>query len=121
MKFKQGVVVLVWCVVSGMTLAAAPEAGGKAGKGAKLDSMSKAMQEMVGKACEEFSAARGDDGSELECVKGKWRVEELAQDGSPKKAKMRPVVKVCIFTCSTSHGIEVCKGNGSQCNGKSPW
>lgn len=34
------------------------------------------------------------------------------------QAKMR---KACVFTCRKSHGIWVCKGNGPQCNGQSPW
>ena len=24
-------------------------------------------------------------------------------------------------TCKVTNGVEVCKGNGPQCNGKSPW
>ena len=114
MKLKQCVVVLVCCMFSGMAVAAAPDAGGEAGKGAKPAPMSKAMQEMVGKTCPEFSAARGDDGRELECAKGKWQA--VAQDGSAK-AKMRAE---CKFSCKKTHGIEVCRGNGPQCNGKTP-
>lgn len=113
MKLKQCVVFLVCCMFSGIAVAAPPDAGGEAGKGAK-PAMSKAMQEMVGKDCPQYSGARGDDGRELECAKGKWRAVE--QDGSTT-AKMRAE---CKFTCRKSHGIEICKGNGPQCNGKTP-
>lgn len=113
MKFKQCVIVLVCCMFSGIAVAAAPDAGGEAGKDAKPAPMSKAMQEMVGKDCPEYSAARGDDGRELECAKGKWRA--VAQDGSTT-AKMR----ACRFRCKTTYGVEICKGNGPQCDGKTP-
>lgn len=122
MKFKQSVVILVFCMFSGLAMAAAPERGSaEAGKaaGAAPAPMSAAMQEMVGKTCPEHSGARGDDGRELECVKGAWQAAppESAKSGQ-SKAKKRAV---CRFRCSTSHGIEVCRGNGPQCNGVSPW
>ena len=27
----------------------------------------------------------------------------------------------CVFTCSKSGTVWICRGNGPQCNGKSPW
>jgi hypothetical protein len=118
MTFKKSVVTLVFCALSGLAMAAAPEGGsGEAGKG--VVPMSAAMQEMVGKTCPEHSGARGDDGRELECVKGAWQAasSEQAKSGKSKLKKAR----VCRFRCSVSHGIEVCRGNGPQCNGVSPW
>ena len=35
-----------------------------------------------------------------------------------RQAKRR---RKCTFTCRKSDGIWVCKGNGSQCDGISPW
>lgn len=122
MTFKKSVLTLVFCALSGLAVAAAPAGGsGEAGKaaGAAPAPMSTAMQEMVGKTCPEHSSARGDDGREMECVKGAWQAvsPEQAKSGQTK-AKRRAV---CRFRCSTSHGIEVCRGNGPQCNGVSPW
>ncbi|WHZ15422.1 MAG: hypothetical protein OJF52_002266 [Nitrospira sp.] len=34
--------------------------------------------------------------------------------------QMRPQ-RPCTFTCTLEGGITVCRGNGPQCNGKSPW
>ena len=120
MKFKQSVVTLVFCVFSGIAMAGAPEGGsGEPGKAAAPASMSAAMQEMVGKTCPEHSSARGDDGREMECVKGAWQAV-TPQQAKTAQAKLRKA-RVCRFRCSTSHGIEVCRGNGPQCNGVSPW
>jgi len=119
MTFKKSVVTLVFCALSGLAVAAAPEGGGKPGKEAGTAPTSAAMQEMMGKTCPEHSGARADDGRELECVKGAWQAAppESAKSGQ-SKAKKRAV---CRFRCSVSHGIEVCRGNGPQCNGVSPW
>jgi hypothetical protein len=122
MKFRKTIVSLALCLFSGLTMAAAPEAGSvEAGKaaGAAPAPMSAAMQEMVGKKCPEHSGARSDDGRELECVNGAWQASPPASaKGSQAKAKKRAV---CRFRCRVSHGIEVCRGNGPQCNGVSPW
>lgn len=29
--------------------------------------------------------------------------------------------KRCVFTCTKENGIWICRGNGPQCNGQSPW
>lgn len=34
------------------------------------------------------------------------------------KAKMR---KQCVFTCTKEDGLWGCRGDGKQCNAKSPW
>jgi hypothetical protein len=122
MTFKKSVVTLVFCALSGLAVAAAPEGGsGEVGKaaGAAPAPMSAAMQKMVGKTCPELSSARSDDGRELECVKGAWQVVS-PQQAKTAQAKLRKA-RVCRFRCSVSHGIEVCRGNGPQCNGVSPW
>ena len=113
MKFKQSAIIGVFCLFSGLAVAAAPEGKEPAAQ------TSTAMKEMVGKFCEERSAARAGDGRELECVKGAWRAvsPEQAKAGQSNLRKAR----VCRFRCSVSHGIEVCRGNGPQCNGVSPW
>lgn len=117
MKFKTAMVSLALCLFSGLTMAAAPEASGaEAGKAAAAAPMSSAMQDMVSQKCSEHSRARGDDGRELGCVKGAWQVSASAK-GKQSKARRA----VCVFRCSVSHGIEVCRGNGPQCNGVSPW
>jgi len=122
MTFKKSLVTLVFCAFSGMAVAAAPVGGGgEVGKaaGAAPAPMSASMQEMVGKTCPEYSSALGDDGRELVCVKGAW---QAASSGQAKTAQAkRRTARVCRFRCSVSHGIEVCRGNGPQCNGVSPW
>lgn len=39
----------------------------------------------------------------------------MADSNAARKAKQ------CEFRCRKTHDVWVCKGNGPQCNGKSPW
>jgi len=60
--------------------------------------------------------------SSVECTTDKSNVPTCKKQSSvaepTHQAKMR---NECVFTCTMSHGIWVCKGNGPQCNGRSPW
>ena len=74
-----------------------------------------------------FMANAAEQGKEAtlaqaECTTDKARVPTCKRastaaepTGTTKKRK------ACVFTCRKSHGIWVCKGNGSQCDGQSPW
>ena len=119
MTFKQGYMACALLVFSGLAAAAAPEGKESAAKQPDAAQTSTAMKKMVDKSCEEHSAARAGDGRELECVKGAWRAvsPEQAKAGQSNLRKAR----VCRFRCSVSHGIEICRGNGPQCDGVSPW
>lgn len=69
------------------------------------------LKDMVGQHCLDFSTARDDAGNVLGCAKGRWLKAEL------KQAK----AAACVFRCTRENGIEVCRGNGPQCDGVDPW
>jgi hypothetical protein len=71
----------------------------------------------AGQPCEGVAVARVH-GHKFWCKDGTWQTTPPA--ATPDTASKKP--KKCDFTCRTDRktGIEICKGNGPQCNGKTP-
>ncbi len=56
----------------------------------------------------------------VECTTNKGNVPTCRK----KSGTSAPAVKkrqTCVYKCTKENGIWICRGNGPQCNGQSPW
>jgi hypothetical protein len=74
-----------------------------------------------------FTASSAEQGKEMaqpsvECTTNKANVPTCKKKiSAPESSGTHQKRKECVWTCKQEGPIEVCKGNGPQCNGKSPW
>ncbi len=70
---------------------------------------------LTGTSCETDAYAETKDGHHYHCEQGRWAALTMTPQARPQGTKP------CVFKCSVENGAWVCRGNGPQCDGKSPW
>lgn len=57
----------------------------------------------------------------VECSNSKAKVPTCRKKSDTSEPAQVSLRAKCVFTCSKDGNIWICRGNGSQCDGKSPW